>query len=74
VQDERLLLRSKTEIQKTVLEKISTILLCNYEFAHHNTLRRPYARTCHEWQLKRPKTNAQILIARFPQPEEELNV
>lgn len=44
VRDDRLILRSKSEIQKTVLEKISGILLCNYEVAHHNTLRRPYAR------------------------------
>jgi predicted ATPase len=44
MQDERLVLRHKAEIQKTVLEKISTILLCNYEVAHHNTLRRKYAR------------------------------
>jgi predicted ATPase len=44
VRDDRLILRHKTEIQKTVLEKISTILLCNYEIAHQNTLRRPYAR------------------------------
>lgn len=44
VQDARLELMSKTEIQKTVLEKISTILLCNYDVAHQNTLRRKYAR------------------------------
>jgi hypothetical protein len=44
VQDEGLILRNKTAIEQTVLEKISTILLCNYEVAHHNTLRRKYAR------------------------------
>lgn len=44
VQDLKLKLRYQAEIQSTVLEKISTILLCNYEVAHHNTLRKPYAR------------------------------
>lgn len=44
VQDQRLILRTKKEVQKTVLEKISAILICNYEVAHQNTLRRPYAR------------------------------
>lgn len=44
VQDEKLKLRDQTKIQSTVLEKISTILLCNYEVAHQNTLRKPYAR------------------------------
>ena len=44
VQDVSLVLRNKTAIQETVLEKISNILLCNYDVAHHNTLRRKYAR------------------------------
>jgi predicted ATPase len=44
VQDDRLLLRSQTAIEKTVLEKISEILLCRYDTTHVNTLRRPYAR------------------------------
>jgi predicted ATP-dependent endonuclease of OLD family len=44
VQDTRLELRHQTAIEKTVLEKISTILLCNYDVAHQNTLRRKYAR------------------------------
>lgn len=44
VQDERLRLRFQSAIENTVLEKISTILLCRYDSAHRNTLRRPYAR------------------------------
>jgi predicted ATPase len=44
VQDEGLILRHKAEIQKTVLDKISGILHCNYDIAHQNTLRRKYAR------------------------------
>jgi len=27
---------------------------------------------CHEWRIRRPRTNPQILIARFPQPEGKL--
>lgn len=45
MQDKDLLVRYKQGIHATVLEKISAILLCNYDTAHHNTLRRKYART-----------------------------
>lgn len=44
VQDRNLILRERRAIEATVLEKISTILLCKYENAHKNTLRAKWAR------------------------------
>jgi len=44
MQDVRLFVQHQRAIENTVLEKISAILLCKYDVAHHNTLRRKYAR------------------------------